>query len=155
MEIYWFDIQLKRKTKFKEYLLVGDIGGTNTSFALAAAAAEKFHILGKFLYKTKAISSIIQAIKEATNEISRMLPEIEISKCCISAAGPVAENRCTMTNVSGIIDGDEISAAIKIPVKIINDFTAINYALPLLELKNTEEVIPLPDRKSTRLNSSH
>jgi glucokinase len=136
MEIFWFDIQ----PKAEEYLFAGDIGGTNASFALVGMTGGKLRVIGKFLFKTKEAGSIVQAVGEAKAEIDRELPGIPIGKCCVSAAGPVEGNCCVMTNASWIINGDELSRFLGMPVKIINDFTAISYALPLLDPANPREI---------------
>jgi glucokinase len=126
-----------------EYIFSGDIGGTNASFALVRLQNGKLLSTGKFLFKTREVSSLTEAACEARAEIRRRFPDIVIRKACISVAGPVAENRCVMTNVSWTVNGSELEAALGMPVKIINDFTALSYALPLLDTHNPEEITPL------------
>jgi glucokinase len=133
----------EREEQGVEYIFAGDIGGTNTSFALVRLRSGKLFTVGKFLFKTRAVSSLTGAACEAEAEIRRRFPDIVIRAACLSAAGPVRENRCVMTNVPWTISADEIQAAFRIPVKIINDFTALSYALPLLDIRNPEEITPL------------
>jgi glucokinase len=140
METIWRQSAAPREA---EYIFAGDIGGTNASFALMRLENGKLLTAGKFLFKTGAVSSLTAAASEARAEILRMFPEAVIRKACFSVAGPVRENRCVMTNVSWIISGDELEAALGIPVKIINDFTALSYALPLLDTRNPGEITPL------------
>jgi glucokinase len=126
-----------------EYIFAGDIGGTNTGFALVRLRGGKLFTAGKILFKTRDVSSLAEAARHAMTEIRRKFPGIVIRKACLSAAGPVAENRCVMTNVSWTISGSELEAALGMPVKIINDFTALSYALPLLDIHNPEEITRL------------
>jgi glucokinase len=123
-----------------EYIFCGDMGGTNTSFALARVQGGSVRVVGKFLFKTQGIVSLVRAVCEAKEEIGRRRPEIVIRKACVSVAGIVKNNSCVMTNTSWIVSGDEFAAVLKIPVKIINDFTALSYALPLLDTRNPEEI---------------
>ncbi|MDR1625062.1 MAG: glucokinase [Spirochaetia bacterium] len=126
-----------------EYVFAGDIGGTNTGFALVRLAGGKLFTDGKFLFQTRAVPSLAQAAREAIGEIRRKLPGIVMRKACLCVAGPVAENRCVMTNVPWTISGEDLGAELGMRVKIINDFTALGYALPLLDLHNPEEITPL------------
>jgi glucokinase len=48
-----------------------------------------------------------------------------------------------MTNVSWVISGDELAGVLGIPVRIINDFTALSYALPLLDVRDPDVITPL------------
>jgi glucokinase len=76
-------------------------------------------------------------------EVLRRLPEVRIAKSCFSVAGIIKDNVCRMTNAPLTIDGGELSRTLKFPVKIINDFTALSYALPLLDADNPDEITQL------------
>jgi glucokinase len=140
METIW---QQSVAPRGAEYIFAGDIGGTNTSFALMRLDGRGLCMAGKFLFQTRAVGSLREAVCEAMAEIRRRFPDAGIRGACLSAAGPVRENRCVMTNVSWVISGDELGAALGIPVRVINDFTALSYALPLLDVRNREEITPL------------
>ncbi|MDR3201489.1 MAG: glucokinase [Spirochaetales bacterium] len=140
METVWFDDQ---GAEPGTYIFAGDIGGTNTSFALVRTGGGGPRIAGKFLFKTPEAGSITEAASQAMKEAARRLPGVRVERGCLSVAGIIKDNSCRMTNVSWTVSGDEIQKALGIPVKLINDFTALSYALPLLDPNNPEEITRL------------
>lgn len=138
------DIWLDPDFEADDYLLTADVGGTNTSFALVGQRGRQYHLLGKFLFKTQELSSLPDAAEAATDEIRRRLPATPISRCCVSAAGPVKNNVCRLTNAPWTADGEELSAILGIPTLVINDFTAIAYGLPLLDHRDPKVLTPIP-----------
>ncbi|MEN9205960.1 MAG: glucokinase [Thermostichales cyanobacterium SZTDM-1c_bins_54] len=53
---------------------------------------------------------------------------------CVAAAGPVVDNVCILSNRVWTVDGSQIGAALGgIPVRVINDFTAVGYGLSCLQ----------------------
>ncbi|MCL1818247.1 MAG: glucokinase [Spirochaetaceae bacterium] len=132
-----------------EYIFAGDVGGTNTSLALVEDRAGSLRVLGKFLFKTRETPSIVQAASLAKAEINRAFPGLILKKACLSVAGIVENNSCAMTNVSWIVSGPDLEKELKVPVKIINDFTAVSFALPLLDTQNPREVTRMPGSGGT------
>jgi len=67
---------------------------------------------------------------------------------CLAVAGPVVDNTCVLTNLDWQVSGSHISQALGgIPVKVINDFTAVGYGIPHLEAKDVHVLqpgIPIP-----------
>ncbi len=126
------------------YILACDIGGTNTSLALVEHRGNGFQILRSRRFSTQAVPSLIGPITLFLRELkdSDSLPSPET--CCISAAGPVREGRIQLTNASWAIDSREIESIFKIKTRLINDFTAISYAVVLLDEHNPEQITRLP-----------
>ena len=57
----------------------------------------------------------------------------------LPVAGPVADDRCAMTNIEWVVDGPKLAEAFDIgAVKVINDFAAVGYGV--LDLKDDEIV---------------
>jgi glucokinase len=142
METVWLDGASSRREN-AVYVFAGDVGGTNTSLALVEDSPDRPRILGKFLFKTEDVSSIIDAVSRAKAEIKRRAPHARIKKGCLSVAGIVRNNSCAMTNVSWVVHAEELEKELAAPVKIINDFMAISYALPLLDTANPGEITRL------------
>jgi len=140
MEAHW----IETNTKADLYILVGDIGGTHTSLGLAGKTGRSYRLIAKFLFKTGELGSFLDALRPTQEEIVRKIGRDQIGLCCISVAGPVRDNRCTMTNVPWEIIGAEIEAFIGARTIIINDFTAISYALPLLNTTDSSCITPIP-----------
>jgi glucokinase len=126
-------------------LLVGDIGGTNTTIALVSEKNGSFVLRHKERYATQSLSGVDQAISQFYANASADWHEI--SRCCLSAAGPVRDGVCRMTNVPFTIDARGLSQQIDTETLLINDFSAICFALPLLDTHENirSVVLPHPD----------
>ena len=125
-------------------ILAGDVGGTNTSLALVGRRNRSFLVLGKFLFKTRELGSFTEAVEHSLVEIERKRGSRNVDLCCVSAAGPVAGNRCVMTNAPWEISGNEIAAILGAKTAVINDFSAISYGLPLLDTDDPDKLLVLP-----------
>lgn len=121
-------------------ILVGDIGGTNTSLAAVSFDGRRFSVGVRERFATQSLSGIGEALDAFRERHEEEWGRIDL--CCLSGAGPVRDNVCRMTNVSFVIRGDEVARATGVPTFVINDFSAICYALPLLDTH--EEIDTLP-----------
>jgi glucokinase len=122
-------------------ILAGDIGGTNTTLALVGEQNDRFVVHARRRFATGELLNIEEAIDLFRAEHKTPWPEL--SECCLSAAGPVTNNYCAMTNVSFGIDGNKLAREIGVPTHLINDFSAICYALPLIETHDGIDAIKL------------
>jgi glucokinase len=111
-------------------ILVGDIGGTNTTLAAVEHAGE-FVVKSRERFRTPELSGITEALAVYRERHEDLWSAVE--SCCLSGAGPVRQGVCRMTNVHFIIDRAEVERVVGKPTFVINDFSAICYALPLLE----------------------
>ncbi|WP_460053049.1 glucokinase [Spirochaeta dissipatitropha] len=125
-------------------IVAGDIGGTNTTIALMAPEGDSFRIVQKKRYSSQKLSGIEEAVQDSLEDFRSSHPQLAIQSCCFSAAGPVRNNICKLTNVAWSVDGSTISSHFDAPVFVINDFSAVCYGLPLLNLNDPDEVCPLP-----------
>ena len=71
-------------------------------------------------------------------------PSLKPSICCVSAAGPVADNYCKLTNCDWAVDGPAIIDKTGLQTLIINDFLAIGYGIPTLDVDNPAQITKLP-----------
>jgi glucokinase len=140
MEANW----MNKNFNFDEYILAGDIGGTNTSLALVGRKGSSFTIMLKCSYKSQEVTTLTNPIKETIGLATKEKSGLKIDFCCISAAGPVENNFCQLTNCSWAIDGNEIKKATGIPTLIINDFMAVGYGIPTLDVNDKAQVTKLP-----------
>lgn len=122
-------------------ILVGDIGGTNTTLAAVSHAEGRFTLQHSKRYASASLASIAEALEDFL--VTSPARE-DLESCCLSGAGPVRNNHCTMTNVPWIIDGDEVEKLLTVPTFVINDFSAICYALPLMETHQEIDSQALP-----------
>jgi len=108
-------------------LLIGDIGGTNARFALATPDRPGFHNVlelqcADFESADDAISHYLAATKAGTPDA-----------VCLAAAGPVVNDTVKITNNHWDISAADTRADFGIEaVRLLNDFTAIAYSIPLL-----------------------
>ncbi|HEY9053582.1 MAG TPA: glucokinase, partial [Rectinemataceae bacterium] len=131
-------------TSKPRFILACDIGGTNTSLALVEHIQGRFTILRSRRFSTQALPSLLGPIASFIQELkdSRAdnLPEV----CCVSAAGPVSGGKIQLTNASWAIDAAEIETVFNIKTYLINDFTAISYAVVLLDQDDPGQITPIP-----------
>lgn len=125
-------------------VLAGDIGGTNANLALVKVSDGSFDLLLETVVPSAEVDSIIPSIHVLLDTARKRFPELSVAVAGISGAGPISKNRCDLSNLDWDLDGTEIEAVFGFPATIINDFEAISYGVPLLDLDNPEEVTHLP-----------
>jgi glucokinase len=140
METNW----LSSDFNYDRIILAGDIGGTNTNLALVGETENKYTIILKCVFRSNKIDGVIDPLKEVIATAKKKIPSLKIDLCCISAAGPVEGNYCQLTNCNWDIDGDAIKKSIKIDTLIINDFLAIGYGIPTLDVNDPAQITRLP-----------
>ncbi|MBN2444469.1 MAG: glucokinase, partial [Spirochaetales bacterium] len=104
----------------------------------------------KCSHKSNEIDGLEQPLKDLVTLIKEKNSSVKIDLCCISAAGPVANNYCKLTNCKWDVDGDSIEKALGIKTLIINDFLAIGYGIPTLDVNNPEQITKLATTKGSR-----
>ncbi len=135
----------KKELSLKKTFLTGDIGGTNTTFALIGVTEDGYTLLLKEKLYTFTVENFAAPINKVLDKIREEFPsQLYPTGCCLSAAGPVHNNRCTMSNVNTKIDGHVITSETGLPTKVINDFLALSYSLPLLEGADSTFIKQLP-----------
>ena len=118
--------------------LIGDIGGTNARFALADAEAG---FREEATLKCADFESSATAIQHYLDSIDAPEPDV----ICLAAAGPIVDGTVTFTNNHWVIEEKELQATFGIDkVKLINDFEAIAWSIPLLASEDCT-VIGLPE----------
>lgn len=137
------------------------MGGTNCRFvlsrltpaALAAAGAGQDDFAAEALlavtYPTKRHATFGEALAALEREPGFVPP----AAAALAVAGPVSANRCAMTNLAWVIDGDALAAAAGVPVAVLNDFEAAGYGVLALDHGSatggapsaTADIVPLTD----------
>ncbi len=113
-------------------ILAGDIGGTKTNLALVDARAGELAIERVLSYPSQRYVSL-EAIVEAYLEDAG----VAVERACFGVAGPVLGGEATVTNVPWRISERSLSARLQgVPVRLINDLTALAYAVPVLKLSD-------------------
>jgi glucokinase len=143
MEATWNPVE----EEYDEYLLAGDIGGSNTNLAVVGRRGEVYEIAAKFRFDSPAVEDFSEVIGAALDEISKHAPAMVPASACICAAGPISGNTCKPTNLSWTVDGPALENRFSLPFTVMNDFQAICYGVPLLTGK--EKIVPVPHTDGT------
>ena len=128
----------------KKLILAGDIGGTNTNLALVSHEGGCFKILFSRRYSTQTEISLVAPMERFLGEASEQGFGSTIDVCCVSAAGPVIDGCIRLTNAPWSISASEIAKRFGLRVHLINDFTAVSYAVALLDPHDREQIGHLP-----------
>ncbi len=126
-EVYYADF-VKTSDKF---LLVGDIGGTNSNFGVCQFINKDWRLIFSVHLKTKQIDDFTKMVSDLVHHIQQM-HHITIKHLCIGAAGPLSPERdyCKLTNAPIEIDAKELKKALNITcIAIANDFEVIGYGI--------------------------
>jgi len=135
---------LTRAADFERFILTGDAGGTNTSLALFGNTGRNFTMLLKCDFLTKEITSFLDPVGETLAEAASANPSFVPTVCCVSSAGPVKDNICRLTNASWAVDGNAIEERFGFRALAINDFMALSYGMPLLDVENPQQITKVP-----------
>lgn len=116
-------------------LLIGDIGGTNARFALVDPDRPGFS------------NELILACGDYETAEQGVADYLERSGCgkpgviCLAAAGPVVDGRVRFSNNHWVIDNRRLLEVFEPDsVKLLNDFEAIAYAIPMLDESDVSNI---------------
>jgi len=108
-------------------LLIGDIGGTNARFALARPDEPGFS--DELTLHCADYETAQQGVMDYLERSGRTAPDI----ICLAAAGPVVDDSVRFTNNHWVIDGRHLRQQFpSSSVRLLNDFEAIAWSIPLL-----------------------
>jgi glucokinase len=108
-------------------LLTGDLGGTNARLALARAEGGHFAIDSVRVYPSAESPSLIDVLRRYRRDEPAARDATAMG---LGVAGPVHRQACRVTNLPWHIDAAEVAAAFDVPVRLVNDFEAVGFALP-------------------------
>ena len=124
----------------KPSLLIGDIGGTNARFALA----DTLGFSQVETLKCADFASAGLAIKAYLERAGAEDPAV----VCLAVAGPIVEGSVRFTNNDWSIAQDELGSEFGAArVRLLNDFEAVAYAIPVLASDDTVPLgLPQPNK---------
>lgn len=131
-------------------LLAGDIGGTKTILQAVEAIEGELKPLFEEKYPSQNFTDLVPIAREflatAAEEVGR---ELQPEKACFAIAGPVENDKCTLTNLSWVLDGRRLEKELNISkVSLINDFAAIGYGIFGLKPEDTHSLQDVPGDKN-------
>lgn len=139
MQIKW----INPDCQYENVILAGDIGGTNTNLAIVAQKGNVFSVILEVIFPSSQISGLIDPLKKVLEIAREKRADLTPSKCCISAAGAVINNKCNLTNCAWSIDGAQIENVLGIKTLVINDFLAVSYGLLTFDVDNEKQIVKL------------
>ncbi|TVQ64649.1 MAG: glucokinase [Spirulina sp. DLM2.Bin59] len=107
-------------------LIAGDIGGTNTRLQLFHTTAQGVEPESPpQSYPSQKYGDLVPIVEEFCASLGKC-PQ----RACFAIAGPVANNRCTLTNLHWQLAGDRLAQDLQLEtVTLINDFAGIGYGV--------------------------
>ncbi len=113
-------------THSSQPILLGDIGGTNARFAMLRSGKTTPITTLKVGDYTDVAQAIVEFFKIGNGGHC-------VSDALLGVAGPVEADRCTLTNSTWVVDARELCKEFGFAkVRLINDFEAVAWSLPLL-----------------------
>lgn len=119
-------------------ILAGDVGGTNTRLALVEIDDTGAHILHQRTYDSRQYTNLAAVVVEFLGELPTK-PE----RACYGIAGPIEDGVSHLPNLGWIVEESALAALTGVHhVKLINDFSAVGHAIPLLQPDDLAELQP-------------
>lgn len=116
-------------------VLVGDLGGTHLRLAIAERDGDAWRLTAERNVPSHDLPGLLPAIRDFLADGERP------PYACIGVPGPVEGGRAHLPNLSWTVDADELAHGTGIDrVRIINDFEAVGYAVPVLGPNDVEEI---------------
>lgn len=118
----------------EQYILAADVGGTKTLLALARVSADKPTIEQQAYFDNQAYEDFYDLLQVFCRQVT--CPPLRA--VCLAVAGPVEGASARLTNLAWQIDANRISALLPAQptVTLVNDFSAIGFAIPVLQQKD-------------------
>lgn len=106
-------------------LLAADLGATNARFALV----ERGRIVARCTLATGEFGNSEALLAAGLSELGATTVE----SACLAAAGPLINGAIHMTNAGLFFDELAIASQLDAPTRLLNDFEALAWALPVLD----------------------
>lgn len=119
-------------------ILAGDIGGTNTRLGLFTPERGPDAPIAQKKYRSRAYAGLEEIVRSFLDE-----HQVSVNRASIGVAGPIKDNKASITNLPWVIDGDNLRDEIGIrQVAMLNDLEAMAHAIPNLDDSMIETVNP-------------
>ncbi|MEO6562173.1 MAG: glucokinase [Nitrosospira sp.] len=115
------------------YVISADIGGTKTLLHAAEPRDGNSQVCYERLYPSRDYPSFSDVLRDFLDQ-----PKVaELggipAAACFAVAGPIAQQRASLTNLPWVMDSEAIAEEFSIPtVKLINDFKAVALSIDIL-----------------------
>jgi len=120
-------------SRYQRFLLAGDVGGTNTNLGLVGVRDGHLDLLHETEVPSRTVEDFPALVAGMALRYEKEVPGLRVEACSIGANGPVKDNYCHIHNLAWQIDGQAVHRASGLPTIVVNDFTAVSYALPFVD----------------------
>jgi len=123
---------------YEKYLLVGDIGGTNSNFGVLQIINKTAVLILSLHTQSQEINSFSMVIHDLLTYLKSQY-NLNFSSLCLGAAGVISasHDRVKPTNLNFIIDIHDIIQTTGLKnVVLINDFEAVGYGIDEIDKKS-------------------
>lgn len=118
------------------YVIVGDIGGTNSNLAFFSISNNELKMIEKKSFQTSAYKKFEEIVGEYHSHLTKEY-KVKIIDAVFAVAGNVENGRVKMTNTNHVIDPKRIvSKTLLKDVYLMNDFEALSYSIEKLPSKD-------------------
>lgn len=116
-----------------QYFISGDIGGTKTLLQAAELSDGRTQVRYERRYPSHDYPSFSDVFKDFFDGAETSGMGGNPATACFAVAGPVAQQRVSITNLPWVMDSAAIASEFSIPaVKLINDFAAVALSIEIL-----------------------
>lgn len=114
-------------------ILAGDIGGTKTLFGLFMRKGSKLSLIKEQKYSSESWNTLECVLDDFLKGSG--VTQNEIEACCLSLAGPIQDQICTLTNLGKIVDLERLNSYFHFltPLTFCNDLVATGHGVSVLE----------------------
>jgi glucokinase len=110
-------------------LLAGDVGGTKTLLGLFQRASKRPVPVETRAYPTNQFGSFAELLQEFARDVR---PPRPIEAAAVGVAGPVVNQRASLTNVTFEISAQEITSCGIARARLLNDLEAMGHSVEVL-----------------------
>lgn len=109
-------------------ILVGDLGGTKTNLAIVSNDTGPHDLKHEKTYASGQYDSLTDILRSYLQGVA-----VTVESACLAVAGPISNRRAAITNLTWVVDADELQSAFGFRfVRLINDLESVAYAVPIL-----------------------
>ncbi|MCB9361902.1 glucokinase [Candidatus Woesearchaeota archaeon] len=143
--------------KFTEQSIVADVGGTNCRVAVYGKWKQGYEQIFLRVYDSDHITRFYIPVNEVLKEVHERYG-LSVAKGCFAIAGPISSNGrvSCLTNNTWQVDVDELYVHTLLKeIKLLNDFEAIGFGIPSLDISDDAHVVPLHHHDAAIVHPQH
>ncbi|MDN5753260.1 MAG: glucokinase [Nitrosospira sp.] len=115
------------------YFISGDIGGTKTLLRAAKLSEGRTQVCYERRYPSPDYPSFSDLLKDFLDDAGESRMDGSPAAACFAVAGPIAQQRASLTNLPWVMDSAVIASEFSISaVKLVNDFAAVALSIEIL-----------------------